>query len=76
MSFDDVPVDLNETLAEHLDQVVVTVGSNVREATVGGIEVTSGQLNTRVQVSLDDILLPSRGGRDVRETATSGDQSG
>ena len=63
-------------MAGQLDQVVVTVGSNVRETTVGGIEVTSGQLNTRVQVSLDDILLPSRGGGDVRETATSGDQSG
>jgi hypothetical protein len=69
-------VDLNETLAEHLDQVVVTVGSNVREATVGGIEVTSGQLHTRVQVGLDDITLPSRSGGDIRETSTSGDQSG
>ncbi len=67
---------MNETLTEQLDQVVVAVGSNVRETTVRGIEVTSGQLNTRVQVGLDDILLPSRGGRDVRETTTSGDQSG
>jgi hypothetical protein len=69
-------VDLDETLTEQLDQVVVTVGSNVRETTVGGIEVTGGQLNARVQVRLDDILLPSRSGGDVRETATSGDQSG
>jgi len=67
---------LNETVAEHLDQVVVTVGRDVRETTVGSIEVTSGQLNARFQVGVDDILLPSRQGRDIRETTTSGDQSG
>ncbi len=72
----NVPVDLNETLAEQLDQVVVAVGRDVRETTVGSIEVTSGQFNARVQVGADDILLPSRQGRYIRETATSGDQSG